>query len=112
MLVLRGEAPAAEPIHLVFQPVANTEDRDGSCASTASARVLVLLSSPGVAPALPASLIGPLFALSPAESRLTAALCRGETLEQYARGAGVTVGTARFQLSQVLSKTQVKRQSE
>jgi DNA-binding CsgD family transcriptional regulator len=71
-----------------------------------------MLSSPGVAPALPATLIATLFALSPAESRLTAALCRGQPVEDYARTAGVTVGTARFQLKQVLAKTQVRRQSE
>ena len=110
VLVLRRDS-AAEPMHLLLQPMA--ADGGGESASSLTrARVLLMLSSPGVAPALPASLIATLFALSPAESRLTAALCRGELVEDYARTAGVTVGTARFQLKQVLAKTQVRRQSE
>jgi len=111
LMVFRGEA-TAEPLHIVFQKVDHPHDNGAGAASPAPLRVLVMLSSPGVAPALPASLIGALFVLSPAESRLTAALCRGQTVEQYAQTAGVTIGTARFQLNQVLAKVQVKRQSE
>jgi DNA-binding CsgD family transcriptional regulator len=111
IMVFREEA-TAEPLHIVLQKVTQPHDNGAGAASPAPDRVLVMLSSAGVAPALPASLIGALFALSPAESRLTAALCHGQTVEQYAQTAGVTVGTARFQLNQVLAKVQVKRQSE
>jgi DNA-binding CsgD family transcriptional regulator/PAS domain-containing protein len=100
VLVL-GRDSAVESLHLMMQPISSSQPR-----------VLVMLSSPSVSPALPATLIGPLFSLSPAESRLAAALCRGQTVEDYARNAGVTVGTARFQLKQVLAKTHVTRQSD
>jgi DNA-binding CsgD family transcriptional regulator len=110
VLVVRG-ASTADSLQLMLQPVGGHEGNE-SASPPNRARVLLMLSSPGVAPAFPATLIGLLFALSPAESRLTAALCRGETVEDYARTAGVTIGTARFQLKQVLAKAQVRRQSE
>jgi DNA-binding CsgD family transcriptional regulator/PAS domain-containing protein len=112
VLVL-GRDSAAEPLHLMMQPVSNDNGGDTHALNMRSRpRVLVMLSSPSAAPALPATLIGSLFALSPAESRLAAALCRGQTVDDYARNAGVTIGTARFQLKQVLAKVQVTRQSD
>lgn len=75
-------------------------------------RVLLMLSDPNQAPALPAHLLRRLFALSPAESRLAAALCSGSTLNGYAHEYGVSVGTARYQLKQIMAKTRVSRQSQ
>jgi PAS domain-containing protein len=75
-------------------------------------RVLLVLSSPGDVPSLPADLIGKVFALSPAESRVAAALFSGLTINEYASASGVTIGTARFQLKQVLAKTQASRQAD
>jgi PAS domain-containing protein/DNA-binding CsgD family transcriptional regulator len=75
-------------------------------------RVLLVLSSPGDVPTLPADLIGRVFALSPAESRVAAALFSGLTINEYASATGVTIGTARFQLKQVLAKTQASRQAD
>jgi DNA-binding CsgD family transcriptional regulator len=75
-------------------------------------RVLLVLSAPGEIPTLPPDLIGRVFALSPAESRVAAALFSGLTINEYATMTGVTVGTARFQLKQVLAKTQASRQAD
>lgn len=111
VLVLRKDS-AAEPLQVMLLPVGGSQDHKEPISSSNQGRVLLILSSPGDTPSLPAPLIGQLFALSPAESRLTAALCRGETVEDYARAAGVTLGTARFQVKQVLAKMQVSRQSE
>lgn len=77
-----------------------------------SSQMLVLFSRAGATPMLPPALVGALFALSPAESRLAVALCQGHTVNEYAATHGVSVGTARFQLKQVLAKTQAPRQSE
>jgi len=77
-----------------------------------SSEVLVMFSSAGAVPVLAPTLVGALFALSPAESRLAVALCEGRTVNEYAATHGVSVGTARFQLKQVLAKTQAPRQSE
>ena len=61
---------------------------------------------------MPPGLLKQLFGLSPAESRLAAALCVGSTLNEYAAQAGVAIGTARYQLKQVMAKTQVSKQSQ
>jgi len=106
-----GRDAVTEPLHVMLQPVSGLASR-GRATHSAQSRVLVMISSPGSTPALSPTLIGALFALSPAESRLAAALCRGQTVDDYARNAGVTIGTARFQLKQVLAKTQVTRQSD
>jgi DNA-binding CsgD family transcriptional regulator/PAS domain-containing protein len=74
-------------------------------------RVMLLLSDASELPSLPEDLVARLFGLSPVESRLTVALCRGLTLGEYARIHGVSVGTARFQLKQILWKTGASRQS-
>jgi DNA-binding CsgD family transcriptional regulator len=52
------------------------------------------------------------FGLTPAEARLTAALCSGEALKAYARKAGISDHTARVHLRHVYEKCGVKRQSE
>jgi DNA-binding CsgD family transcriptional regulator len=88
--------------------------RESSVATrVGSGQVLVMFSrAGGAAPMLPPALVGALFALSPAESRLAVALCQGHTVNEYAATHGVSVGTARFQLKQVLAKTRAPRQSE
>jgi DNA-binding CsgD family transcriptional regulator len=74
--------------------------------------VLLILSAPQDAPVLPAEHIERLFDLSPAEARVASALCSGLTITDFANVTGVTVGTARFQLKQVLAKTRANRQAE
>lgn len=75
-------------------------------------RALVMLRNPNSDSSLPPDMLRQLFGLSPAESRLAAALCIGSTLNEYAAQAGVAVGTARYQLKQVMAKTQVSKQSQ
>jgi DNA-binding CsgD family transcriptional regulator/PAS domain-containing protein len=94
---------SSETLHVLLQPITDSRREQ---------RVLLLISEPDAAPALPAEIIAQVFELSPAESRLTAALCSGLTVNDYAAAHGVSIGTARFQLKQVLAKTQVSRQSE
>lgn len=77
-----------------------------------SARALIVLSDPSSDATLPPDLLKRLFGLSPAESRLASALCVGSTLNEYAVQAGVTISTARYQLKQVMAKTQVSKQSQ
>jgi DNA-binding CsgD family transcriptional regulator len=77
-----------------------------------ASQALLMFSRASATPILPPALVRALFALSPAESRLTVALCQGRTVNEYAAIHGVSVGTARFQLKQVLAKTQAQRQSE
>lgn len=75
-------------------------------------RTLLMLRDPNSDSSLPPELLRQLFGLSPAESRLAATLCVGSTLDEYAAQAGVAIGTARYQLKQVMAKTQVSKQSQ
>ena len=59
-----------------------------------------------------AAMLGALLELSPAESRLTAALVGGKTIQQFAREAGVSIATSRTLLSRAFSKTGTSRQAE
>ena len=56
--------------------------------------------------------IARLLQVTQAEARVTAALCAGNTLKEYALSRGISEGSARNQLKQVLSKTDARRQSE
>jgi DNA-binding CsgD family transcriptional regulator len=53
-----------------------------------------------------------LFDLTPAEAKVARAIAAGKTADDFAREAGVAVGTARQQLKSVFSKTGVSRQAE
>lgn len=52
-----------------------------------------------------------LFDLSPAEARLTRALCLGDSLEEYALEQGVKLPTVRSQIRSVFAKTGTDRQA-
>jgi DNA-binding CsgD family transcriptional regulator len=53
-----------------------------------------------------------LYGLSPAESRIALALARGKRLTELAAEFGVQITTLRTQLSSILKKCEVKRQSD
>jgi DNA-binding CsgD family transcriptional regulator len=52
------------------------------------------------------------YGLTPAETALAIAVAGGAALRDYADERGVTVGTVRFQMKQVLAKTECRRQSD
>lgn len=65
------------------------------------------------APRLPfADLLGGLFDLTPAESRLARAIAGGVTIQAYAATAMVSAETVRTQLKSVMSKTGTHRQTD
>ena len=74
--------------------------------------LLITLTDNHPAGQIPAEALMALFELTGAEARLASALVAGTSLEQYALLRGVTVGTARYQLKQVLAKTGSSRQSD
>jgi DNA-binding CsgD family transcriptional regulator len=57
-------------------------------------------------------LLGALYNLSPAELRVASALLNGNSPEQYAQQAAVSVNTVRTQLKSLFNKTNTSRQSE
>lgn len=50
--------------------------------------------------------------LTPAETRLAVALFKGQSVEAYAKEAGISINTARWHVKQIYAKTGVNRQSE
>ncbi len=52
------------------------------------------------------------YGLTPAETALALAVANGAALRDYADERGVTVGTVRFQMKQVLAKTECRRQTD
>ncbi|MGZ5183829.1 MAG: helix-turn-helix transcriptional regulator, partial [Caldimonas sp.] len=61
---------------------------------------------------IPADALRALFDFTNAEANLASALVSGVTVEQYAQSRGVTIGTVRTQLNQVLSKSGAHRQAD
>lgn len=94
-------------LHLALLPLSQ-----GLAGSAVSRGVLVSLSDGQLLGQIPSSALSALFGLTDAEARLTGALVQGGTLEQYAQRRGVSVGTVRYQLKQVLAKTGAGRQSD
>ena len=93
-------------LHLAIQPLVHT------CDSLDAEGTLVIISDGNFYGEIPAAALAAMFGLTQAESRLASAVVQGSTLEEYALRRGVSIGTVRFQLKQVLSKTGTNRQSE
>lgn len=90
-----------DELHIVIVPP--TSDMDQSA---------LLLSEPRRTQTAPIEEIARLLRVTPAEARVAAALCAGHTLKEYAESRGISEGSARNQLKQVLAKTGTRRQSE
>lgn len=74
--------------------------------------VLIAVTSPRAVPDVPACTWCDLLGLTRAEAALVSTLVRGGTVEQHSSEKGITVGTARIHLKQVMSKTGVHRQTD
>ncbi|MBL8660427.1 MAG: hypothetical protein JNM75_11805 [Rhodospirillales bacterium] len=78
----------------------------------AAAMVLALISDPAREILSVEQRLRRDFRLTPAESALAMAVASGTLLREYAERRGVTIGTVRFQMKQVLAKTGSRRQSD
>lgn len=78
----------------------------------ADGSVMVAITRAADATAVPVQAWCQLLGVTPAEAALVATLAAGGTLEQHARQRGVSAGTVRGQLKQVLAKTGTHRQAE
>lgn len=93
-------------VHVAIQAV------NSSSSTPEDASILVVLTGRSVRGEIPPAALAKLFGLTPAESRLVGALVGGSTMDEYAQRRGVSRGTTRGQLKQVLAKTGAARQSE
>ena len=74
--------------------------------------VAIFLVEPEQSVRINPSVLEAMLGLSPSEARLTASLAAGETVQQFARDAGVTLNTARTLLKRAFSKSGVTRQAD
>jgi DNA-binding CsgD family transcriptional regulator len=79
----------------------------------AAARAIVFLTDPdaGARECIPAKNIMAAYALTPAESRVVAALAGGDSLKEAAGKLGITLVTARNHLTRAMAKTDTGRQA-
>lgn len=77
-----------------------------------SGTVALLLREPGRPLNISPAAVASLFGMSTAEARLTAGLCDGLSLRDYAQQRGISEGTARIQLKSALAKAGCPRQAE
>lgn len=73
---------------------------------------LILVSDPDAPTQLAPDALRRLYRLTPAESRLCAALATGHTLKTYAQSEGVSLETVRSQLKQAMIKTSTHKQAQ
>ncbi len=101
-----------KPYQLLITPVPrpSAETIFGTIRRVAAS--LIVVSDPEVSARPAAETLLQLFALTPALSRLAAAIAAGKTLREYADEARVTEGTARQQLKELFVRTGTSRQAE
>jgi len=73
---------------------------------------VLLVADPQAGVAPPIEALCALYGLTAAEARLTAALAAGQSLRDYAASSGIAICTARWQLQQILAKTDTHRQCD
>ena len=73
---------------------------------------VVILVDLNDTPQLSQTSIQKIFGLTPAEAKLATEIARGRSLGEFASATGISMATARSQLSAVMAKTQTQRQAE
>jgi len=105
-LTLRVDQRSGAPVFVTIAPLADLQTRSWACRPCA----LVRVDSP--VRYLPVTILMKALDLSRAEARLVSELCSGGTLVSAAKRIGISLNTAKTQLSSVFSKTGTTRQSE
>jgi len=110
----RVAIPAAtgRRLEVLVLPLAPKAGSEAFAFTPRRARVAVVVTDPTAPAALPAEAIGELLQLPPALARLASALSAGKTVAEYAAEAGVTEGTARQQVKELLARGGVRRQAD
>ncbi len=103
---------AKKPYQLLVAPIPPHAAEAVFSFESRSPAALVVVSDPEASVAPAAETLRRLFSLTPALSRLAAALASGKTLREYAGESGVTEGTARQQLKELFMRTGTSRQAD
>ncbi|MBP1628655.1 MAG: hypothetical protein H6Q00_3130 [Holophagaceae bacterium] len=105
-LSLRGTDGDQRPIHVVALPM--PQGGMNRCES----RIALVILQPGSPFEISSRLLEKMFLLSPAEARLAKSIAEGGSVITYASEHRLAEGTVRFQLKQVLAKTDCVRQAD
>jgi DNA-binding CsgD family transcriptional regulator len=106
--VLRLSAPGGAALPVLVSPFRSSENAWGLRRPTAA----VLFRDPSSSAGPRADAIAATYGLSPAEARLVARLGEGKTLIEAARSTGISLNTAKTQLSSVFARTGFSRQAD
>jgi len=93
---------------LVIRPVPGDRGTEGQAIPSAA----VFVSDPELEESTSQQILGELFDLTPAESRLATLLARGLSLSDVSRAQNISQHTVRAQLKSIFAKTGVSRQAE
>jgi len=93
---------------LVIRPVPGDGGTEGQAIPSAA----VFVSDPELEESTSQQVLGELFDLTPAESRLATLLARGLSLSDVSRAQNISQHTVRAQLKSIFAKTGVSRQAE
>jgi DNA-binding CsgD family transcriptional regulator len=80
--------------------------------SIAAPVAAIFVSDPESEPATPATMLRTFYGFTPAETRLASELLKDRTVEESAQTLGISINTARTQLTRLFEKTGTRRQSE
>lgn len=97
------------PCHVVVVPI-GPEGPLAMCVNPA--RLLVLISYTRRRRMLTVQQLMLIFGLSPAEARLARSLGAGDSMDSYAKTAGLSINTVKTQLQSIFAKTGTTRQAE
>lgn len=106
--VMSLSRPARTPLSLLIGPAAD----GGSLLPWAQSAAVIFIHDPEIANKPDELALAELYGLTPAESRLAAAISKGERLQHYADRHSLRLATVKVQLRQVMVKTGTTRQSD
>jgi len=109
-LSLHGADDHLRPVHVVALPMLQTVPHGGM--NSSEKHIALFVVQPGSSFEISSKLLEKMLFLSPAEARLAKCIAEGGSVIAYASDHGLAEGTVRFQLKQVLAKTDCARQAD
>jgi DNA-binding CsgD family transcriptional regulator len=102
--------PSGKPHYRIeFRPLPRWS---GVCREDPSAAVLAFVHDPALIDPLPEAILRSHYRLTAAEAALAAAVAAGTALREYAERRCVSINTVRYQMKQILAKTDCRSQSD
>lgn len=102
--------PSGKPHYRIeFRPLPRWS---GVCREDPSAAVLAFVHDPALIDPLPETILRSHYRLTAAEAALAVAFATGSSLREYAERRCVSINTVRYQMKQILAKTDCRNQAD